>query len=201
MVDRRDQSGGFTLLEVLIALAILAASMTVLMGTMANSNQQAVYANRLTRVSQLARSKMIDLEYEIMREGMTENIESRRGDFGDEGFDDIEWEAEIQPIEIPEKVEEQLLGQVNAKLFGGTQSQGALKGNAAFSSKLPKLIGCIPQMINRIGKKVRRVVLIVRYDFHGEEQTFTLTQYVVDKTDSDFELFDQGGDESSQSDQ
>ncbi len=196
MVEPRRQPRGFTLLEVLLAMAILATALTILMGTMANSNQQAVYANRTTRVSQLAKSKMIDLQYELMREGTTQNVESKSGDFSDEGFPEVAWEAEIQPIEIPEEVKEQLLGQVNAQLFGGEQSQGALKGNAAFSAKLPKLIGCIPQMINRIGTKVRRIVLVVRFDFRGEEQKLSLTQYVVDKSTREFDLFGTGQSQS-----
>ncbi len=195
MVERMRQTRGFTLLEVLLAMAILASALTILMGTMANSNQQAVYANRTTRVSQLAKSKMIDLQYELMREGTTENVESKSGDFSDEGFSDVEWEAEIQPIEIPDQVKEQLLGKVNAQLFGGEQSKGALKGNAAFSAKLPKLIGCIPQMINRIGTKVRRIVLVVRFDFQGEEQRLSLTQYVVDRSSREFNLFGAGGEQ------
>lgn len=191
-------AAGFTLLEVLIALAILSTAMTILMGTMANSSQQSIYANELTRVSTLARSKMVDIEYELMREGLTENIERMSGNFSDQEAPDVEWEAEIQPVEIPDAVKEELLGKVNAQLFGGTDSQGALKGNAAFSSKLPSLIGCMPQMINRIGQKVRRVILIVRFDFRGEEQTLRLTQYIVDKSSREFNLFGPAGDSSTE---
>ena len=189
MVDGDRQSGGFTLLEVLLAMVILATALTILIGTMATSNQQSIYANRVTRISHLAKGKMIDLQYELRREGATQNIETKNGNFSDRGFSEVEWEAEIQPIEIPEQVKEELLGKVNAQLFGGAQSQGALKGNAAFSAKLPKLIGCVPQMINRIGKKVRRIILIVKFNYHGEEQKLTLTQYVVDRSKRDFNLF------------
>jgi len=187
---------GFTLLEVLIALAILSAALTILLGTMANSNQQAIYANRLTQVAQAARSKMIDIEYEVIEDGFTENTWRDSGDFGDEA-PNAEWEVEVQPVEIPDEVKDQLLGKVNAQLFGGTDSQGALKGNAAFSSKLPKLIGCIPQMINRIGQKIRRVVLVVRFDFQGREQKLKLTQYIVDKSNSEFGLFGTGESQAS----
>lgn len=194
---RRDRQhgcsggAGFTLLEVLIALAILSAALTILLGTMANSNQQSIYANRLTQISQAARSKMIDVEYEVMQDGFTENTWRDSGDFG-EVAPNAEWEVEVQPVEIPEDVKDQLLGKVNAQLFGGTDSQGALKGNAAFSAKLPKLIGCIPQMINRIGEKIRRVVLVVRFDFQGREQKLKLTQYIVDKSSRKFGLFGTG---------
>lgn len=192
--DGRRRPAGFTLLEVLIALAILATSLTILMGTVATSNQQAMYSNRLTQVSQLARSKMIDLEYEVRQDGFTKSIETRDGDFGEQEHPEITWEAEIQPVEIPEPIKEQLLGKVNAQLFGGANQQGALKGNAAFSSKLPSLIGCVPQMINRIGKKIRRIILIVHFEYAGRQRKLTLTQYIVDRSNNEFDLFGaQGG--------
>jgi general secretion pathway protein I len=180
---------GFTLLEVMLALAILATALTILMGTMATSNQQAVYANKLTRITQAARSKMVDLEFHLRQEGFTENVRSRQGEFEEIEFDEVSWEAEIQPVEIPEEIEKQLMGRVNAQLFGGTDSEGALKGNAAFSSKLPQLIGCVPQMINRLGKQIRRIILKVEYTFNGREQTLTLSEYVIDRSTNQYNLF------------
>lgn len=195
MTERRPKTtpqnaAGFTLLEVLIALAILASAMTVLMGTMANSGQQAVYANQLSRVSLLAQSKMVDIEYELMEEGFSDHMEQLRGDFRAEGYPEIRWEADIHPVEIPPGVEEELLGQVNAQLFGGQDAKGALKGNAAFSSKLPMLVSIVPRMINHIGQKTRRVRLTLHYDFAGQPQTLTVTQYVVNQDSAAFDIFE-----------
>jgi general secretion pathway protein I len=195
--DGGDHHSGFTLLEVLLALSILATSMTILMGTVATSNQQAMYANRLTQISQLARSKMIDVENEVRQEGFTDNITSMNGDFSDQGAPEVSWEAEIQPVEIPEGVKEDLMGRVNAQLFGGAEQQGSLQGNAAFSSKLPALMGCIPQMINRLGRKVRRVVLVVRFPYGQRTQKLTLSQYIIDQSNAEYNLF--GAAEAGQS--
>lgn len=189
MLSRRRQLG-FTLLEVLIALAILASALTVLIGTMANSGQQAVYADTLTRVTQAARSKMTDLEYEMYAEGFSDDVQRYDGAFDEPGFEQMRWEATVYPVEIPEAVKEELIGQVNAQLFGGQDSRGALKGNAAFSSMLPMLIGQIPEMINQIGKKIRRVTLTIYYEFAGQERSLEVTQYVVDQQNSEFNLFD-----------
>jgi prepilin-type N-terminal cleavage/methylation domain-containing protein len=187
-----DQNKGFTLLEVLIALAILASSLTILIGTMANSGQQAIYADKLTRVTQAARSKMTDVEYELHREGFSDDVQRFDGDFDERGLEDMRWEATVYPVEIPESVKQELVGQVNAQLFGGQDSKGALKGNAAFSSMLPMLISQIPEMINQIGKKIRRVNLTVYYEFADQERTMELTQYVVDTANSEFNLFEMG---------
>lgn len=188
------RNAGFTLLEVLIALAILASVMTVLMGTMANSGQQAIYANTLTRVSQLARTKMVDLEYEIIEEGMSDDVEHYSGDFRKEGYPEISWEAMVDPVEIPDDIKDDLLGQVNSQLFGGQEADGALKGNAAFSSKLPMLVSLIPMMINHIGRKTRRVRLVIHYEFANQKETLKLSQYIVDQDSAAFELFGTGED-------
>jgi hypothetical protein len=57
---------------------------------------------------------------------------------------------------------------------------------------LPMLIGQIPEMINQIGKKVRRINLTIYYEFGDEERTMEVTQYVVDTQNSEFNLFEMG---------
>lgn len=192
---RKDQ--GFTLLEVLISLAILASALTVLLGTMANSGQQAVFSNELSTASLLARSKMIDIEYELMEEGFTEGGQRLSGDFRDEGREDMTWEAIVNPVEIPDDAKEQFLAQVNSQLFG-EESQGALEGNAAFSAMLPMLIGQLPEMINTIGVKIRRVELRVEFDYGGKKFPLELVQYVADQNLREFGIFEDTGQGASQ---
>lgn len=183
---------GFTLLEVLISLAILASALTILLGTMANSGQQAVFANELTTASMLARSKMIDLEYELMEEGFSSAAQTFHGDFHAEGREDITWEATVRPVEIPESAKEQFLAQVNSQLFG-EQSQGALEGNAAFSAMLPMLIGQLPEMINTIGLKVRRIELRVQFEYGGKAFPLDVVEYVSDPNLREFGIFGDTG--------
>jgi len=182
-----SRSHGFTLLEVLLALAILASALTVLLGTAANSSQQAIFANDLTIASQLARSKMIDVEYEIMADGFQSGDQTLRGDFRNEGKPSFTWEARIQIVEIPQTAREEFLAQINTQLFGG--DQGALQGNAAFSSMLPMLIGELPNMINNIGQKVRKVDLTVQFPRGSGMFPLTVSQYVVDPKLNEFNVF------------
>ncbi len=193
----RFTAHGFTLLEVLISLAILASALTVLLGTMANSGQQAVFANELTMASMLARSKMIDIEYELMEEGFSTGGQRFNGDFGDEGRPDITWEAVVNPVEIPETSKEQFLAQVNSQLFGD-QSQGALDGNAAFSAMLPMLIGQLPEMINTIGAKVRRIQLRVEFEYGGKKFPIEIVEYAADPNLREFGLFGDTGADAPQ---
>ncbi len=181
---------GYSLLEVLIALSILATGLTVLLATQGNSNQQSVFSNELTRASMLARSKMIDIEYEVMRDGLSNDEQYLDGDFGEEGYEDIRWNAKVEPVEIPEEAREELLAKINSQLFGGVDGDGALQGNAAFSSMLPTLIAQLPEIINRIGEKVRRVELVVEFPYGGKYHDLTVVQYIVDRETSEFNLFE-----------
>lgn len=185
--------GGYTLLEVLIALSILATALTVLVGTMGVSKDQAFFAQDLNLASQLAKSKMIDLEYELLRDGFSSNVQRSKGDFGREGHRNFTWEATIQPVEIPDQAREELLAKVNEQLFGGVSGQGALQGNAAFSAMLPALIGQLPNIINRVGQKIRRIDLRVEFPFGEQSYPLVLTQYVVDQESAQFELFQSTG--------
>ena len=97
---RRAGDRGFTLLEVVISLAILAISLMMLLTINASSLSDAGRARDLTIATLLARSKMIDLEQMLFDEGFTEGDQNEEGDFGDEGHPDIKWEAEIIQVEL-----------------------------------------------------------------------------------------------------
>ena len=186
----RTTRGGYSLLEVLIALAILATALTALMGAQAVSNQQAIFSNELSTASILARGKMVDVEYEVIKEGFSELDQTLSGTFREEGYPHMTWRATIEPVEIPDEAREELMAKVNSQLFGGGDTEGALQGNAAFSSMLPTLIGQLPELINRVGQKVRRVELVVNFPYGGRDHSLSVVQYIVDRQTAEFELFE-----------
>jgi general secretion pathway protein I len=71
-------------------------------------------------------------------------------------------------------------------------AEGALQGNAAFSSMLPMLIGQMPELINRIGKKVRKVELTIYFPYGNGTFPMDVTQYVIDQQSAQFEVFTPG---------
>ena len=103
---------GFTFLEVMVALAILAMSLTVLSGISANSFDASNYAKFLTVSTMLARSKMIDIEEELRKDGFGDDEKTFDGDFSDEGHPGIKWTAVCRPIEVE-------LGELVGSLLGG----------------------------------------------------------------------------------
>lgn len=93
-------SRGFTLLEVMIALAILGMGLAVLLQAQASSLSSAGRSRDLTVATLLARGKMIDIEKELFDEGFTQGEVVEEGDFGDEGHPEVKWKYEVTEVEL-----------------------------------------------------------------------------------------------------
>ena len=92
---KKSLSSGFTLLEVLVALAILTTSLTVLFIAQASSLNHVSKMRDLSIATLLARSKMIDIELLLSREGFTEGEDDESGDFSEEGYEHIDWQYNV----------------------------------------------------------------------------------------------------------
>ena len=76
MTERLKKSGrGYTLMEVLIAVTILAMVLTVVLGTQASQVQVGATANELGTASLLGRAKMLEIESDLMSDGFSDNEE------------------------------------------------------------------------------------------------------------------------------
>lgn len=110
---------GFTLLEVMVALSILALALVAIAGINANSFESSNYAKHITVATLLARSKMIDIEEELRKDGFGSDAKTWDGDFSEEGYPGMRWKAVARPVEIDVA---QLLG----PLLGGEVSSDQL---------------------------------------------------------------------------
>jgi general secretion pathway protein I len=86
--------GGFTLLEVMIAMAILAIALVAVYQSQSQSISMAGSSRFLTTASLLAQGRMAEIDAANPRE-----IASGNGDFG-EAFPDYQWQVEISGTEI-----------------------------------------------------------------------------------------------------
>lgn len=120
----RPAAGGFTLLEVMIALLILSVSIVAVAGINAGSISMHTYSKQLTVATLLARSKMSDIEQKLQSEGLPADDETEDGDFSEEGFPAIRWKAEI----IRPKTEEIQVADMLQSLGVGGDDGGALSG-------------------------------------------------------------------------
>lgn len=91
-----DRSSGFTLLEIMIALAIIAIALVAALGSQSQSVSLANEAKFTTTVTYLAQHKMAELEAK-----KPEDLSSDSGDFG-EDFPGYRWEVEVSDVEMEE---------------------------------------------------------------------------------------------------
>jgi general secretion pathway protein I len=86
---------GFTLLEVMISLAILAVSLVAISGLTGGAVAMEAYSRRATEATLLLRAKMTDLEDQLHKDGFSDFDDEKRGSFEEEGSPGYAWRAEI----------------------------------------------------------------------------------------------------------
>ncbi len=89
---------GFTLLEVVIALAILAVGMTVLLQTQATAVVMTTEADKVRIGTLLAQEKMAEAELYVEKNGFSSADINEDGDFGDYGAEDFR--ADVGDVDI-----------------------------------------------------------------------------------------------------
>jgi prepilin-type N-terminal cleavage/methylation domain-containing protein len=101
---RRLGQKGFTLLEVMVAIAILAISLLAIYNLQSTSLLGSARAQKIAVCTQLARLKMdrvlIDIEAGIPKGEFPEEKEDA-GTFEDDKFPDYGWKLSIKKVQIP----------------------------------------------------------------------------------------------------
>jgi general secretion pathway protein I len=92
---------GLTLVEVMIALAILGMALVLLIKSVATNIAASSSSYYMGVVADLSRGKMYDLEEEQLDKGFQEGVLELEGDFAEEGYPRIKWKATIEPAELP----------------------------------------------------------------------------------------------------
>jgi len=102
-----SKKNGFTLLEVMIAMAILAITLVVVFQSQSQSISMAGRARFETTASFLAQSKIAEIEA-----AEAENVVSGSGNFGDD-FPDYSWQVNVTEakIELLKKIEVKIVNE------------------------------------------------------------------------------------------
>lgn len=197
MRTTRKRRRGFTLLEVMVSLAILALALTAAAGVSANAFEASNYARGITVATLLARSKMVDIEQKLEKDGFSENDQEEDGDFAEEGFEKVKWTATVRKVEMD-------VGQLIGGLFGGEvnaeslpeQMQGylsALNGSnpseqlnqQVGGSELTQMLGggMMEMMFKQVGEtlsnSIREITLEIKWGKGGDEESVKFVQYVT----------------------
>jgi len=128
------KSRAFTLLEVMIAVAILGLSLSSLLVSQADSMKATQYARMLSIAAVLAEQQLIEIEWEQRQEGWTQSDQEFSGDFTELGWPGVRYECLVDFIEIPEynqlleakQDEERSMGADDQSMDAGDQAFGML---------------------------------------------------------------------------
>ena len=115
----KRSSQGFTLLEVMVAVAILSISLTSLLSSQMASMRATRYARGVSVAIFLAESKLVDIESDLRVEGWGSDDRDFDGNFSEEGWPDIRYQCLVDYIELPD-----YNALVQAKEEGDTEGGG-----------------------------------------------------------------------------
>ena len=153
---RRAGSRGFTLLEVVIALLILSASLMALMQLQTNNIRNAGRARDLTIAVALARGKMVDIEQRLFHDGFPGGVQAVEGDFAAEGQPTIRFKSRVSEVQMDlSQLAESYGGKVAA--LGGDRAAG----EGDFAGMMQMAAQVVGPFVDSIAASVRVVELEV----------------------------------------
>lgn len=127
---------GFTLLEVMIGLALMGLALTVLIKSAAGSIFNAEQAHMMGIVTDLARAKMYDIEETLLKDGFTDTSQSQESEecFTDEGWPTVCYSYTVEQPEMPtlEELQQMAKGKAEQAMAGSAAvgSDGELESAA-----------------------------------------------------------------------
>jgi general secretion pathway protein I len=180
----RAVDAGFTLLEIMVAVAILAATLVVMLSIVTNNVRSTNHAKMTTAATFLARNKMVDIEDEILDQGFTDNDESGEGTFRDLGYPQFRWQTMIERIDLPADLSTKARDQAGAESVDAKDPMSMLTG---FMGGM--MSGFIDPIRIGLQESVRKVTVRVLWDEHGRrDQSFEVVQYLTDPAKLDIAL-------------
>ena len=151
---------GFSLLEVMIAVAILAVSLLTLINFQGQTMFRLGRAEKLTQATFLAGEKMAEVMLQIEKEYVQQRVfpddKEDSGDF-EEPFENYHWEWQLRKVEIP--------------VPEGEGGEGGAEGGGMMMSMMQMVTGQIKDMI-------REVKLTVKWEELGKERSMEVVTHI-----------------------
>jgi len=180
----RRATSGFTLLEVMIAVAILSLTLVTLLSVVTSNIRSTHHAKLTTAATFLARGKMVDLEDQVLENGFSNSDETADGVFKDQGYPNMRWDSIIERVELPADAAMKQKDQAQDKAKDSTNPMDMVSGflGGMMSSFIEPI---------RLGlqESVRRVTVHVTWDETGRpNQSIEVVQYLTDPSKLDAAL-------------
>ncbi|HET7786680.1 MAG TPA: prepilin-type N-terminal cleavage/methylation domain-containing protein [Myxococcales bacterium] len=201
MTRARRPAAGFTLLEVMIALAILAVALVAISNRNGGAVAMHAYSRRATEATLLLRGKMLDVEDDLQKNGFSDFSDEKHGDFSQESAPGYAWSAEIlkPDVELDPAQLLTLLGATGKSgqpsnvadaaqalagtLTGAPGAAQSLKGGGGAAMLAGPMGGMFMNeaktFIETLKKSVREIRLTVSWQDGKERRDVTASQIVV----------------------
>jgi len=178
---------GFTLLEVMISLAILAVGLVSISSLNGGAVAMHAYGRRATEATLLLRSKMLDIEDDLQKKGFSDFDDERHGDFTDENpSSDYTWSAEILKPDV-QLDPGQLLSAVSGGAIPGSGQPQPASGPQPAPGASPLMSGPLSGVmqnqakafVETLKKSVREIRLTVSWPNGKERRSISASQTIV----------------------
>ncbi|MBN2576734.1 MAG: type II secretion system protein [Deltaproteobacteria bacterium] len=171
----RGRDGGFSLLEVLVSIAILAMALVVLSRIVTGNVVAANHARMITVATFLARSHISMMEQSLLEYGFAEMDGEDEGTFAEEGFPHFRWYSNVERIELPADVTQKVQDVANQ----ATRSDNPMEILSGFMG------GFMATLMDpiRLGlqESVRKLTVRVMWDEAGKpDQSFEVVNFLTD---------------------
>ncbi len=150
---------GFTLIETVIAMVILAAALLLLTSSWSGSFMRIAKTQRNFEVSVLLEKKMAEVELEYRNKALDDIPEEKGPEEFGEDHPEYQWKLESKKLEIPD------IASTLAAQDGGAD---------AF------LISLVKQLTEGLSKMIKEVKVTVIYTKNGKTNEYSVTTYFVD---------------------
>lgn len=181
---------GFTLLEVLIALAIMVICFASVLSVESGAINASARAKTMNIVQMLAKNQMIETEYKIQGQ-IFDSVKTEDGGKFKSPYEDYRWTTTVKKIDFPN-----ITGAISAAAGGGGTApsgsgasgggSGAATGganSAAAASQEPTtgMAQQVSQLVTQyLSQAVREVTVTIYWKKGGGEQHFSVSTYWVD---------------------
>lgn len=162
----KSQSG-FTLLEVMIAIGILAIGIGSILVAENNSLDATIRAKRMTIVSTLAKNAIIDAEREFQGKTFDEVKKESTGKF-EAPYADYNWDRKVKEITFPNIMDQ------------GAQPAKAGEKKDDMPVVDPNVERVVKIATTYLSKSSREITVTIHWTEKGEKQQYSVSQYWVD---------------------
>lgn len=165
---------GFSLLEVMVALAILAISFTSLILVQGRATGLAVEARNISIATQLARLQLLECKREAQKTIASLSDFKLDGDFTDQGYAEFKWECHAPKFNMKTPSVTDVEKNVKANT-----PESAKKDTSATSAVSAPFLSMIT---DTLGTSVRELTTIVRWGEENAKEEMRVVTHIIDLT-------------------